>query len=138
VALWGYSMGAWYAGTAVCYDARLAAVVMASPPARHRPGLEQRAVRPRIRANVARIREVCARLNVTPMSLATIRPAISGKNILLIEGIYDLLCPKEDIGDLWRVWDSPTSGGCRTDTSAFVVGSRRVYRGAFCVGYRPG
>jgi dienelactone hydrolase len=107
VALWGYSLGAWYAGAAVCHDERLAAVVMASPPVRHTPGLEQRAVRPRIRANVARIGEVCAGLNATPMSLITIRPAISEKNILLIEGVHNLLCPKKDMEDLWKAWGQP-------------------------------
>src|SRR5436190_15327478 len=32
VTLWGYSAGAWYAGMAVCHDARLASVVLASFP----------------------------------------------------------------------------------------------------------
>src|SRR6267143_3195928 len=41
VALWGYSAGAGDAGMAVCHDARLAAVVMASPAVRFRPWVEQ-------------------------------------------------------------------------------------------------
>ena len=40
VALWGFSMGAGDAGMAVCRDARLAAVVMASPAVRFRPWVE--------------------------------------------------------------------------------------------------
>ncbi len=31
VGLWGYSMGAWYAGMTVCYDSRIAAVVLGAP-----------------------------------------------------------------------------------------------------------
>ena len=90
--LWGYSMGAWYAGMAVCHDARLAAVVLASPPVLNRPCLEQRTVLPRIRANLPRIREVCEALNLTRMNLTTIQPAIPKEKILLIEGIsrFDL------------------------------------------------
>ena len=44
VALWGFSMGAWHAGMAVCRDARLASVVLASPAVRMNPWIEQRAV----------------------------------------------------------------------------------------------
>lgn len=80
---------------------------------RHRrtsSSLEQRAVRPRIRANLPRIREACARLNLTPMNLTTTRPVIPRENILLIEGIYDLICPKDDIEDLWHSWGQPDIG----------------------------
>jgi pimeloyl-ACP methyl ester carboxylesterase len=107
VTLWGYSMGAWYAGMAVCHDTRLASVVLASHPGRNTPALEQRAVRPRIRANLPRIREVCEGLNLSPMNLATTRPVISKERILLIEGVHDLICPKEDIEDLWQAWGHP-------------------------------
>ena len=107
VALWGYSMGAWYAGMAACHDARLAAVVLASHPGRNRPSMERLAVRPRIRANLPRIRELCERLNVTPMNLTTIRPVIPGENILFITGIHDLICPVDDIEDLWQTWGQP-------------------------------
>ena len=107
VALWGYSMGAWYAGMAVCHDARLASAVLASHPGRTTPALEQRAVRPRIRANLRRIREVCEGLNLSPMNLTTTQPVIPKENILLIEGIHDLICSKDDIEDLWQAWGQP-------------------------------
>jgi hypothetical protein len=32
---------------------------------------------------------------------------IPNENILLIEAIHDLLCPKNDIEDLWRAWGQP-------------------------------
>jgi pimeloyl-ACP methyl ester carboxylesterase len=107
VSLWGFSMGAWHAGMTACYDARLASVVLACPPARPRPNMEQRALLPRIRRNLPRIREVCAALDQTPVNLTTIQPAISRKNILLIEGIHDLICPKEDLEALWQAWEQP-------------------------------
>jgi dienelactone hydrolase len=105
VTLWGFSMGAWYAGITVCHDERLAAVVMASPPARNRPCLEQRTVVPRIRANVPRIRDVCEALNLTRTNLTRIQPAIPKEKILLIEGTHDLICPKDDIENLWQAWE---------------------------------
>ncbi|HEY3854535.1 MAG TPA: alpha/beta hydrolase family protein [Verrucomicrobiae bacterium] len=104
VALWGYSMGAWYSAMVVCHDARLSAAVAASPPARNRPSLEQQTILPRVRANLPRIREVCEAFDQTVSNLTTIRPAIPREKILLIEGIHDLLCPKEDIDDLWQAW----------------------------------
>src|SRR5213594_3943997 len=77
VALWGYSMGAGDAGMMACHDARLAAVVMASPAVRFRPWVEQRAVRPRIRGRLESIRELCERMNLTAMNLTMIQPAIA-------------------------------------------------------------
>jgi pimeloyl-ACP methyl ester carboxylesterase len=107
VALWGYSLGAWYAGMAVCRDARLASVVLTGPPARCNPWVEQRAVLPRVRRRLAGARELCEALNLTPMNLTLTQPAILSEKILLIEGIHDLICPKEDIEGLWRAWGQP-------------------------------
>jgi pimeloyl-ACP methyl ester carboxylesterase len=107
VALWGYSRGAADAGMVACHDARVAAVVMASPPARCRPAAEQLAIRPRIRRRLKSIGEICDRFNTTPMNLAFLRPVIREKNILLIAGIYDSLCPEEDIENLSQAWGWP-------------------------------
>jgi pimeloyl-ACP methyl ester carboxylesterase len=107
VTLWGFSMGAWYAGMAVCRDARLASVVLAMPAVRMNPWMEQRAIRPRIRRNLPRAREVCEMLNLTALSLTVTRPAIPKGNILLVEGIHDLFVPKEDVEDLWKAWGQP-------------------------------
>lgn len=35
------------------------------------------------------------------------RGIIPSENILLMEGIYDFLCPKDDIEDLWQTWGQP-------------------------------
>jgi pimeloyl-ACP methyl ester carboxylesterase len=107
VALWGFSMGAWYAGMVACRDPRLTSVVLVAPSARMNPWAEQRALRPRVRARLAKGREMCARLNLTALNLLTTRPVIPAKNILMIEGIHDLMCPKDDIEDLWRAWGQP-------------------------------
>jgi pimeloyl-ACP methyl ester carboxylesterase len=107
VALWGYSLGARYAGMAVCRDARLASVVMVSPNVRLSPCVEQRAIRPRIRKNFPMVREVCEKLNPTALNLLTAQPAIPREKILLVEGIHDLICRKEDIEDLWQSWGQP-------------------------------
>ena len=107
VALWGYSMGAGDAGITVCHDARLAAVVMASPAVRFRPFVEQLAVRPRIRRRLQSVREICERMNLTPMNLTLIKPAIPSGRILLIEGIHDLICLKDNIEALWQSWGQP-------------------------------
>jgi dienelactone hydrolase len=107
VALWGYSLGARYAGMAVCRDARLAAVVMASPNVRLRTCVEQWAIRPRVRRNLPIVREVCEKLNLTALNLLSAQPAIPREKILLIEGIHDLFCPKEDIEEFWQSWGQP-------------------------------
>lgn len=107
VALWGYSAGAWHAGVAACHDARLASVVLACHTGRTSASLEQWALRPCLRANLARIREVCEALNTTPMNFAASKPVIPRENVLLIEGIYDLICPKGDVEDLWQAWGQP-------------------------------
>jgi hypothetical protein len=51
--------------------------------------------------------QLCEKLNLTPLNLTRTQPVIPAKNILLIEGIYDLMCPKDDIEDLWQSWKQP-------------------------------
>ena len=101
-------MGAWYAGMVACRDARLAAVVLGAPCARMNPWLEQRAVRPRVRARLPMVRELCEGLNLTALNLLTAQPVIPAKNVLLIEASHDsMMVPKEDTEDLWRAWGQP-------------------------------
>jgi pimeloyl-ACP methyl ester carboxylesterase len=107
VALWGFSMGAWHAGIAACHDPRLSSVVMCAPCVRANPWVEQRAVRPRIRARLPWRRELCDGLNQTVLNMTMIQPVIPRANILLIEGIHDLMCPKEDLEDLGKEWELP-------------------------------
>lgn len=108
VALWGYSLGAWYAGLVVCRDARPAAVVLGAPCARINPWMEKRALRPRIRQRLPRVQAICDALNLTAMNLTTTQPVIPSKNILLLEAFHDsMLCPRVDTEDLWQSWGQP-------------------------------
>ncbi|HLH54230.1 MAG TPA: alpha/beta fold hydrolase [Verrucomicrobiae bacterium] len=108
VALWGYSLGAWYAAMTACRDSRLSAVVLGSPCARMNPWVEQRAVRPRIRARLQRVREICHALNGTALNLTSTLPAIPKDAVLLVEAAHDVaICPKSDTEDLWRSWGQP-------------------------------
>jgi pimeloyl-ACP methyl ester carboxylesterase len=107
VALWGFSMGAWHAGIAACREARLASVVLCAPCVRANPWVERRAVRSRIRARLPWRRELCAGLNRTVLNMTLIQPVIPSANILLIEGIYDLMCPRADLDDLGKEWELP-------------------------------
>jgi hypothetical protein len=107
VALWGYSMGAWYAGISACCDVRLAAVVLGAPCSRMRPWVQMYTIWPRIRRELPKSRERCEALNQTSTNLTLARPAIAREKILLIEGVYDLMCPKQDVEDLWQAWAQP-------------------------------
>ena len=108
VALWGYSLGAWYAGITACRDARLASVVLGAPGVRLNPWVPKWAVRPSIRRRMPRARKLCEALNLTAMNVTTLRPVIPAKNILLLEAFHDsMLCPKEDTEDLWQSWGQP-------------------------------
>ncbi len=107
VALWGYSQGAWYAGMTACHDPRLASAVMAAPCARMTPWVEKRAVRPPIRANLPTVSRICDGLNLTTLNLTITRPVIPKEKILLIEGIHELICPRDEVDDLWQSWGHP-------------------------------
>lgn len=108
VALWGYSLGGWYAAMTACRDARLSAVVLGSPCVRMNPWVEQRAVRPRTRARLQRVREFCEALNRTALNLTSTRPVIPKENILLIEATHDdAICPKDETEALWQSWGQP-------------------------------
>lgn len=108
VALWGYSMGAWYAGMVACCDSRLAAVVLGAPCARMNPWVEKHAMSPRVRSMLPRVAQLCEKLNLTPLNLATTQPVIPVKNILLLEAFHDsMICPKEDTESLWQTWGQP-------------------------------
>ena len=107
VALWGISLGAWSAGMTVCCDSRLAAVVLHAPCGRLNPWVEQRAVLPRIRRRWQSGLVMCDRMNLTAMNPTTTQPVIPRESILLIEGIYDLICWREDVENLWQVWGQP-------------------------------
>jgi len=107
VALWGVSMGGWHAGMTVCRDARLAAVVMTVPAVHSNPQADELIIWRSVREEWRRQRIADEKLDTTPFNLTSARPAIPRENILLIGGIYDLVCPMESIEELWRSWGQP-------------------------------
>ncbi len=71
------------------------------------PWVEKYAASPRIRSMLPRAGQLCEKLNLTPLNLTRIQPVITREKILLVEGIYDLMCPKDQIEDLWQAWGQP-------------------------------
>ncbi len=107
VALWGISMGGHYAGLVASCDARLAAAVLAVPGVAVNYSITERIIWPRVREAMQKQRSAFERLNLTPVNLTRLQPAIPKKNILLIEAIHDLHAPKEAMERLWQAWGEP-------------------------------
>ena len=108
VALVGVSLGAYLAGLTGCGDARLASIVMAIPGTRMGLMLSQaeQVVGRRVGEVIRRRRTACEELDRTRLNLTLAQPAISKENVLLIEGMHDLMVlssPKE----LWQSWGQP-------------------------------
>jgi len=108
VALVGVSLGAYVAGLMGCGDARLASIVMAIPGTRMGLMLSQaeQVVGRHVREVILRRRAACEELDRTPLNLTLARPAISKENVLLIEGMYDLMGWGAPI-ELWQSWGQP-------------------------------
>ncbi|HEX7577175.1 MAG TPA: alpha/beta hydrolase family protein [Verrucomicrobiae bacterium] len=108
VALVGVSLGAYLAGMTACRDARLASTVMIMPAARM--GLLSSQFAPvrrrRVQEAILRRRAACEELDRTPLNLTSARPAISKENVLLIEGMHDLLASSSPV-ELWQSWGQP-------------------------------
>ncbi len=108
VALVGVSLGAYLAGLTGCGDARLASIVMIMPAA-HMMGLSAQLEpvgRQCVREIGLRRRPAFEELDRTPLNLTLARPPISKENVLLIEGIYDLMVLSAP-GEIWQSWGQP-------------------------------
>src|ERR1039458_78387 len=109
VGLAGASLGAYLAGLTACRDARLASIVMAIPCTRIMGLLLSHAAqvrRRRLQEVIRRRRTACEELDRTPLNLTLARPAISKENVLLIEGIHDLMVSSAP-NELWQSWGQP-------------------------------
>jgi pimeloyl-ACP methyl ester carboxylesterase len=108
VVLVGASLGAYLAGMTVCHDARMTSTVMILPAARM--GLLALQLEPvvgrRVQETLLRRRAAWEELDRTPLNLTLARPAISKENVLLIEGMHDLLVTSSPI-ELWQSWGQP-------------------------------
>jgi len=134
VALVGGSLGAYLAGLTGCRDARLASIVMAIPAARLGPLSQAEQVGGRrVREMMLRRQTACEELDRTPLNLTLARPAIRKENILLIEGIHDLMVLSDPM-ELWQSWGQPEiwrlpQGHITTTLAALMPGlSGRVLR----------
>jgi hypothetical protein len=105
VGLVGFSFGGWTAGLTACNDARIACAVLSEPAVRMRcsPPVVWRRVRETLQA----LRPAHEAMDTTRLNLILSKPVIQKENILLIEGIYDLLAAREPIEELWQKWQQP-------------------------------
>jgi dienelactone hydrolase len=109
VAVWGGSYGGALAGLLACYEARLAAAVVAVP------GLDlnvflsaaKHVVWPGLRKELLRQQPACEALNQTVLNLTNARPCIPKENILLIEALHDLYVQRQSVEALWHAWEQP-------------------------------
>ena len=107
VALWGTSYGGWLAGLTACGDQRLAPIVLTAPGARTNLSMAKLILRRGVREAMQRQRKAYEELNLTPWNLTSARPAVPKENILLIEGLHDLICPKAATECVWQTWEKP-------------------------------
>jgi len=105
VGLVGFSFGGWLAGLTACADARIACAVLAVPAVRLSscPPIVWRRIREALHV-LAPAQEA---MDTTRLNLILSKPVIPKENILLIEGIHDLLAERQPIEELWQKWERP-------------------------------
>ena len=109
VALFGISLGGWFAGLTATRDSRLKAIVLAVPGARrdYRATRGERVLWTPMRKALEKQKAAREALDRTPMNLTLSQPVIPKENILLIQGRYDLLVEAEQTEELWQKWKQP-------------------------------
>jgi len=105
VGLAGGSLGGWTAGLTVCGDTRIACAVLAVPGVRTR--FSPPVVLPWVRKALQALRPAHEALDTTRLNLILSGPVIPKENILLIEGMHDLLAKAQPIEELWQKWQQP-------------------------------
>jgi pimeloyl-ACP methyl ester carboxylesterase len=109
VALFGVSLGGWFAGLVATRDSRLNAIVMAVPAVRtnYRVARGERILLTPVRKALEKYKAAHEALDKTPMNLTLSQPVIPKENVLLIQGRYDLFVEAEQTENLWQKWDQP-------------------------------
>jgi pimeloyl-ACP methyl ester carboxylesterase len=107
VALFGYSLGGWFAGLAATRDSRPRAVVLVTPGVRrnYRATRGELILWKSMRQALDKHKVAREALDRTPMNLTLSRPVIPRESILLIEGRYDLVVEAECTGKLRQKWE---------------------------------
>jgi dienelactone hydrolase len=105
VGLLGISFGGWTAGLTACSDARIAGAVLGFPRVRMR--CDDQVVWRRVREALTTLSPAWEAMDTTRLNLVRSTPLIPKENLLLIEGIYDLLSDPEPIEELWQKWQQP-------------------------------
>jgi hypothetical protein len=105
VGLVGFSFGGWTAGLTACSDARVACAVLTV--ARVGMRCHQPVFWRRTREALQALRPAHDAMDTTRLNLTLSTPVIPKENILLIEGIYDLLADAQPIEELWQKWQRP-------------------------------
>jgi acetyl esterase/lipase len=109
VALWGNSLGGWFAGLAAWRDRRLASVVLTVPGVRmdYKFSRGDNVFWKRVREALQVQKPAHEALDATPLNLTLLKPIVPKQNILLIEGRYDSFIEPEITEDLWQKWERP-------------------------------
>jgi hypothetical protein len=107
VALQGFSFGGWVAGLTACSDARISCAVMTVPGVAFRQFSSPPVVWRRVRESLQALRPAHEAMDTTRLNLTLSTPVIPKKNILLIEGVYDLFGNPQLIEELWQKWEQP-------------------------------
>jgi len=109
VALFGVSLGGWFAGLAATRDTRLKAIVLAVPGVRrdYRVARGERILWTPVRKALERYKAAREALDKTPINLTLSQPVIPKENILLVQGRYDLFVEPENTEELWQKWQQP-------------------------------
>ncbi|HZZ27036.1 MAG TPA: alpha/beta hydrolase family protein [Pirellulales bacterium] len=105
VGLLGVSFGGWTAGLTACGDARIACAVLTVPAVRL--SRSSPVIWPRVRKALQALRPAQEAMDTTRLNLILSKPVIPKENILLIEGIHDLLAEPQPIEELWQKWQQP-------------------------------
>jgi pimeloyl-ACP methyl ester carboxylesterase len=105
VGLVGFSFGGWLAGLTACSDTRIACAVLTVSAVRMRcsPPVVWRRVRETLQA----LGPAQESMDTTRLNLILSGPVIPKENILLIEGMHDLLAKAQPIEELWQKWQQP-------------------------------
>jgi dienelactone hydrolase len=131
VAIWGYSMGAWLAGLASCYDPRISAAVLFTPVSR-----VDRLIREIAFCEPIRQALKTRTIDVSRLNLAAHKPKLTRGYILLVEAEYDLFVPAETTEELWQAWGNPELWRQPQGHISILGASRIMKRASKWVGLR--